>query len=365
MNHPDANNTSPSAGTNNLQTGQIEIKASPDNKGRISFYISARKITIDWGDGQVDALPPDCFRKEFTHKYFNQSLQTIKVNTEGMTLFNCSKTEERYCSDGIFHELRFGNCPELIRVSCSVLCDYDSTCLTLLDVSKCAVLTHLDCSFNQLTSLDVSNNTLLTELQCCENQLTSLDVSKNVKLMSLNCHHNQLTRLEVDKCLALRNLDCSYNDLSFLDVNENTELTALHCDYNKLSWLDLRTNKLTRLSCSNNKITSLIVNIDTLTHLYCDNNWLMSLNVSGCATLTVLDCSNNQLSEGTLNSLLYSLPTRKIYCGSNPGYDTCEQNKIIAERKGWKVFADCNSEYEMESSFFRVSEEGYSNECPY
>ena len=80
----DDNGSSTSGGNNNLKTGQIEIKVYPDGKNKVEFYITAKKVTIDWGDGSVDELTPNGVYKNFTHEYPNQNLRTVKVNTEEM-----------------------------------------------------------------------------------------------------------------------------------------------------------------------------------------------------------------------------------------------------------------------------------------
>ena len=176
------NGSSSSNGNNNLKTGQIEIKVTPNSVNKVEFNATARKITIDWGDGSTDELTPNSVRRNFAHEYPNQNLQNIKVNTEGMTSFNCANN-----SGGIISELRFGNCPELTELNCN------SNQLTVLDVNKCTTLTVLSCNINQLTVLDVSKCTTLAELSCGNNQLTVLDVSKCTALTKLYCIGNKLT----------------------------------------------------------------------------------------------------------------------------------------------------------------------------
>jgi len=286
-----------SSGTNNLKSGQIEIKAIPENKtNKISFFLTAKKVTIDWGDGRVDELTPNGVSKEFIHEYPNQNFQTIKVNTEGMTYFysNSNSLDNYNNFGGAFQELRFGSCPELKRIDC-----YDEI-LTVLDVSKCTALTDLNCGDNQLTSLDVSKCTALTKLNCYYNSLTALDVSKCTALTDLDCSFNELTSLDVSKCTALTYLDCGWNQLTSLDVSKCTALTDLNCGHNQLT----------------------------------------SLDVSKCTALTYLYCCYNNLSASALNALFNSLPTRKAsdnakiyYEYANPGRATCD--KTIYEKKGW------------------------------
>jgi len=168
------------SGSSNLKTGQIEIKAYPDNN-RIGFGATVQRITIDWGDGNVEQLSPTSDRPEYSHVYSNQNLQTIKVNTEGMTRF----TDTSYSDN--FQELRFGNCPELVRI----WFDFHPL-LTVLDVSKCPALATLNCDHNQLTSLDVSKCTALVYFSCEENKITSLNIN-SAALIRLKCYYNQLS----------------------------------------------------------------------------------------------------------------------------------------------------------------------------
>jgi len=162
-------------------------------------------------------------------------------------------------------------------------------------------ITGLECSYNQLTALNVSKNTALTYLSCSSNQLTALDVNKNTALAYLECASNKLTALDVSKNTALTYLDCWDNQLTALDVSKNTALIYLDCCYNKLTALDMSKN----------------------------------------TALEILVCNNNQLTATALNNLFGTLHgntisgERRIFIGSNPGRDTCDQS--IAENKGWYV----------------------------
>ena len=169
--------------SNTLKTGQIEIKVYPNDKNIVSFYAIVKQITIDWGDGSIDELTPNNNGRQFTHEYTNGNLQTIKINTEELKLCDLGKS---YLSNGIFYELRFGNCPNLEEIH-SV-----SKNLTVLEVNKAESLTTLYCKDNKLTSLDLSGCKSLTTLDCGYNQLTSLNLSGCDALTFLNCEYNQL-----------------------------------------------------------------------------------------------------------------------------------------------------------------------------
>ena len=100
-------------------------------------------------------------------------------------------------------------------------------------------------------------------------------------------------------------LNCSYVDsrLTSLDVSGCTSLTTLECGSNQLTNLDVSScTALTNLSCFSNQLTSLNVSGCTaLTKLNCESNQLTSLNVSGCTTLTTLYCYGNKLTSWDLS----------------------------------------------------------------
>jgi len=207
----------PLTGANNLQAGQIEIKIYPDKDYKVKFYATAKKITIDWGDGVVENFTPNGIRESFPHQYPPIPIfETIKVNAEGLTYFGSSSfVSDESKSKVFFHEIKFGSCPDLKEISCTLQNE-----LTVLDVDNCAALAELDCSLNKkLNSLNLSKCITLINLNCSGNQLPLLDVSSCVNLIYLNCGFNELTELDVSKCSSLIELDCSHNQLSVSVLN--------------------------------------------------------------------------------------------------------------------------------------------------
>jgi Leucine-rich repeat (LRR) protein len=362
---PGGGNGNPPAG--DLKAGQVQIKGYADSYSKkIVFYATAKKLTIDWGDGIIEEITPNGNGREFSHTYENATIfQTISINTDDLTEIRFAKNSSFY--DGDIRELRFGACPKLKKIgglydyydsylpnltvfdinraesleqlsfyrtyltelnlngciNLITLCVTSNDKLTSLDVSKCTKLEILDCSYNRLTSLNVSGCTKLEGLGCSDNQLTSLDVSKCTNLTELWCYSNQLTSLDVNKCTNLTELSCSDNQLTSLNVSGCTKLEGLYCSRSQLTSLDVS-------KCTN------------LKSLNCYNNQLTSLNVSKCTNLTELSCSDNQLSATALNSLFTGLPVRTaadyawINCERNPGSESC--NPSIAENKGWNVY---------------------------
>ena len=78
-----------------------------------------------------------------------------------------------------------------------------------------------------------------------------------------------------------------------------TSLTWLDCASNQLTSLDVSgCTSVGELKCYNNQLTSLDVSVCTsLVGLKCYDNQLTSLDVSGCTSLGSLSCSNNQLTS--------------------------------------------------------------------
>ena len=91
----------------------------------------------------------------------------------------------------------------------------------------------------------------------------------------------------------------SQNSLTSLDVSGCTTLTKLNCFGNKLTSLDVSKNTaLTELECSYNQLTSFDVSKNTyLKDLDCYNNQLTSLHLSKNSALKFLECGGNQLTS--------------------------------------------------------------------
>ena len=211
--------------TTGLEKGQIEIKVYPDESGRVSFTATAKEISIDWGNGSIDNLTPNGIRREFTHEYPNQNLQTILITSSNIEILSCSS----YGTTWKFQEFRIGE-TSLKEVSLSNLD------ITTLKIDKSDSLEKLICDRNKLTELDVSKCPALVELRCHDNQLTSLNVSGCTALISLDCSYNQLTSLNVSGFTALMYLNCWSNRLTSLNISGCTALGGiLYFAYNQLT----------------------------------------------------------------------------------------------------------------------------------
>ena len=85
-----------------------------------------------------------------------------------------------------------------------------------------------------------------------------------------------------------------------------------------------------------------------LTTLGCNDNKLTNLNMSGCANLMVINCSNNYINGKAMTKLVNSLPNRRgkssgtivIVDSSSKKSDKnrCSAADVTtAKRKNWKV----------------------------
>ena len=189
--------------------------------------------------------------------------------------------------------------------------------LTSLDVSKLTNLDSLYCSSNSLTNLNVTGLSSLTSLGCDENQLTSLNLTGVNNLYVLACNDNQLTGLDLTGISNLNILQCQNNQISTLDLsNQTASLTSLDCYNNNLVNLTINNlGQLSYLECSNNQLIELdLTGLDNLMYLFCSNNQITSLNVVGSTELTYFNCNLNKISSLDFTGLSNLID---LDCGGN------------------------------------------------
>ena len=141
---------------NGIGPDQIEIKAYPDANNKISFYATATKLSIDWGDGKIDEATPNGVEREFVHGYTDQNFKTIKIMTDGLSAFGKQNESGASLHKAVYHELRIGACRDLRNIDCP------NQSLTVFDVNRCDSLVYIDCRNNQLTASAL--NSLFTNL---------------------------------------------------------------------------------------------------------------------------------------------------------------------------------------------------------
>ena len=333
---------------------------------------------------------------------------------QSLDVSGCKTLRELYCSDNLLQSLDITHNEALTGLYCF------NNQLETLDLSHARALTSLNVSENRLTDLDLSQCLNLKYSNLSSNQLTSLDVSHNPNLEDLYCAGNPIERERMTqlvktlsdrmgqeegtfvpgKCLKsdvaiakaknwkvkdiygnpyegednsqpsvgdgvitmttsravgeqimltvspvegqtviaeglkeplilddkghlytltnqtvtlqgnLEVLECNgfsmlngepifhQNQLTSLDVSGCNTLKVLDCSNNLLQSLDVSScNTLFWLNCYDNQLTALDVSKNTaLTKLICSKNKLTALDVSKNTALTLLGCSNNQLT---------------------------------------------------------------------
>ena len=98
--------------------------------------------------------------------------------------------------------------------------------------------------------------------------------------------------------------------LTSLKVSGCTSLTKLNCSINYVDSLDLSgCTSLTELNTSRNQLTSLDLSDQKgLTKLNCSDNLLREIDLSGCPRIDSLICDINQIKERGMTKLVNSLP---------------------------------------------------------
>ena len=204
-----------------------------------------------------------------------------------------------------------------------------SDALTTLNVTECSSLTKLNCNNNKLTALDLTGLSNLSRLTCNNNKITKLNYISNCeKLTYLECMNNELTELN-SMPRSIETIYCSNNKFqtlsfsSYLNENlktlicdNNTNLKEIGVGSNKLSQLSVKgCTALTLLGCTDGELTELdLTGLSNLETLMCNNNKLAgTLNLTPCSKLTYLDCSHNELTA--LNGVANTIEL--IYCSYN------------------------------------------------
>jgi hypothetical protein len=353
----------------NLKTGQVKFKTYPsEEEKKVCLELVAQKLTIDWGDGNIEHFSPNGEYQGFTHQYDTWSLKTIQITADGMTHFGKSILDEEdiKSQEKHFDELIFGYCPELQEINCSYMG------LIILEINKAESLTTLDCTFNKLLQLDLNGCPSLTNLYCMNNKLITLTINKCTVLKNLWCLNNQLTALELDANKTLTMLICGNNRINNLDLNNYKSLQHLVCNYTNIFYRSSNiyyirsgkylfrkqyfTNSRSLLKSADDGIGAIIdyenktknpplshINLtgcNALISMSCENNQVTTIDMSDCVSLEYLSLKYNELTSNALNTIFESLPMNntnnaEIYIKGNQGVSDCDEG--IAINKGWKI----------------------------
>ncbi len=170
-------------------------------------------------------------------------------------------------------------------------------------INTVAVLQVINIGINDLTGIESFD--LLSHLNCSQNNLSSINVSQNTSLQYLYCSYNNLSSLNLNQNIALKKLMCSLNDLTSLDLTNNLFLTDLWCDENQISYLNIsQNNSLLILNCYGNQLQTLnISHCSNMVELYCGSNQLICLNI---ATQTEYGMFLNAMNNPNLSCIKIS-----------------------------------------------------------
>lgn len=177
---------------------------------------------------------------------------------------------------------------------------YTSRLKSIKGIEFATKLKDLNCKNNFLTNLDVNGLSNLEVLDCSSNDdLTVIhNLGHLVNLTELIISHTKISSLTVASLTALKKFDSEY--CYFLESIQGIEnLTSLEI-----------------LNCKSNSMLSSVnlENLENLKEIYFDWCAFTQLDVSGCVSLEILDCNNNQLSnlKFSQNGLL-----KELRCANN------------------------------------------------
>ena len=173
---------------------------------------------------------------------------------------------------------------------------------------------------NTVLTIDASNHSILTHFYFLGNSLDTglrtlryLNVSNCTALGELGIEHTRLSSADsflFNGCTKLKRINCRHGLLDSLDVSGCDSLTNLECPYNQLRYLRLN-SQIALVYCSNNLLENIQVNnLPNVRTILANNNLLTSLDVSNCDKLTTLECCGNLMTACALDSLFNTLPYR-------------------------------------------------------
>lgn len=208
---------------------------------------------------------------------------------------------------GIYELTGIGYLPFLKTLNVS------SNNLSLLDLSKNAVLVTVNCSVNNISELNISGLEKLKTLNCSANTIDELNLKGAKKLVTLNCDANPIKTLNLSKNTRLKTLSCCLCNISELDLSSNTALESVICHSNGLTSLEVtKCSELNELLAGSNSLTKLVVTRNKkLQVLDCSNNGLSSLHLRNNQKLVYLNCSGNSLTQLRVPKTVKSLSTDK------------------------------------------------------
>ncbi|MBR3502739.1 MAG: hypothetical protein IKO07_00665 [Clostridia bacterium] len=253
----------------------------------------------------------DCGIQDLTGIALFTNLEELDVSDNELSILSLSDLNRLSVLDCSRNQLTFlnvGSCPTLTAVSCS-----DQPLETLGLIGPNNTLKRLDCSGTNLSSLDLENFTALELLDCSGcSSLGGLNLSGCGELVTLTCNHTAISALNISGTTKLNYLDCNNCRLAALSVDGHPAIESIFCQ-NIATLTSLTVSgcqSLTELDCSwtdttcASSLTSLTATgCPVLYSILCENNGITDLTISNCPELYTLNCSGNRIESLPMNQL--------------------------------------------------------------
>jgi Leucine-rich repeat (LRR) protein len=116
---------------------------------------------------------------------------------------------------------------------------------------------------------------------------------------------------------SIRGIICTDMQITAIDVSKCPSLSILDCSRNNITSLNLSNNLLLRhLTCTHNKLSTIDVSkITWIAHIRCSHNQITSLDFSNNVAIKSLYCDHNQLNSAAMEKFLTSLHSNTINGG--------------------------------------------------
>lgn len=282
-----------------------------------SYYSGFRSYRIDVPEGKITSLLNVGNVETFSAALPSLEKVSITGDQTYVSVSGCTKLRHLDCHYGFIKNLYINGCDSLQYLDCSQ--NYNNL-TNIYGLTDCKELQYIDCRYTSLDSLNLSNCKKLKKL-----------FIQNENTYCRNAYGNEvyvsgLRKLDVSGCTALDTLDVASRHYDGYDNGSLSSLNISGCT--NLKYLDCRYNPLDSLNASG------LPNLQELYIPNCeyDETWyngfgLKVLDVSGCSSLTALDCSGGIAITsggfrhyGNLSSLnIDSCPNLKtVLCYNNP-----------------------------------------------
>ena len=168
---------------------------------------------------------------------------------------------------------------------------------------------------------------------------TLVSMTSNADTITIGVTWSPSTAVVKANGVVLPNADYASNSIPvnesgmvFITTEDKAQLTILSCSNNQLTALDVTNNPvLIALLCSYNQLTTLnVTNNTALEHLFCSDNQLTALDVTNNTALIFLSCFDNQLTELVTNNPVLT----ELYCYNNQLTALDVTNNPVLEQLG-------------------------------